>query len=424
MYDFDTEEDGHLSFHKNEILDIVKQEETGWWAAMRPGGNTIGWIPQAFVRPLNEEMTSRLRNVREELRVYEYEAEQLYNSVETVPLYETQAPAEPEAGPSLSPTWPDRQLAQSTSRDELRRRPYPPSPATPMPQPPAASAPIDKPTPPTPVEGDFIASVSAPPRDRAGSLPATRANIRATRGMGMGMLGNINEQRRGESLSATEFPTSTSPDQSRRRQDKLARLTGSEDAAVFHSAIQLQANLPWYLRPKYSDQLLLDAEGQIRTGTIPAIIEKLASDTFSKDPISECFLRRRPSDLMLSLELAQETGFRNIFLMTFRTFMTADELFTGLVDRYRMDPPLNMTDAEFEEWKERLCLPTQRVILTLFTMWLEDHRLLEEEPHIAQRLTDFLTLITTPQSLSITARLIVQSIARLVCIFTPHSLHL
>lgn len=80
MYDFRAADQDQLSFRKNEMLLIVKQENTGWWAAMRKGGDVIGWIPRAFVNPLTEEMAERLANVREELRFYEYRAEQLYST--------------------------------------------------------------------------------------------------------------------------------------------------------------------------------------------------------------------------------------------------------------------------------------------------------------------------------------------------------
>lgn len=78
IYDFQAADRDQLSFRKNEILSVVKREDTGWWAAMHKGGDVIGWVPQAFVKPLSEEMADRLINVREELRIYEYSAEQLY----------------------------------------------------------------------------------------------------------------------------------------------------------------------------------------------------------------------------------------------------------------------------------------------------------------------------------------------------------
>lgn len=53
MHDFESSDSAHLSFHKDEVLMIVKQEHSGWWAAMRPQGDRIGWIPSSFVLPLD-----------------------------------------------------------------------------------------------------------------------------------------------------------------------------------------------------------------------------------------------------------------------------------------------------------------------------------------------------------------------------------
>lgn len=78
-----------------------------------------------------------------------------------------------------------------------------------------------------------------------------------------------------------------------------------------------------------------------------------------------------------------------------------------------MAPPQDLNPTEFLEWQEKAQIPTQRQILTIFTMWLEDHRLLEEEPHIARRLTEFLSGLKT-YKLSVLAQLIIQTIERLV----------
>lgn len=107
LYDFESADPDLLCFSKNEILDVVKQEDTGWWAAMRPRGNKVGWIPQAFVKPLTDEMSERLRNVREELRVFEYEAEELYNSAPISHHYDLRSP---------SPTLDDTASASGGSR--------------------------------------------------------------------------------------------------------------------------------------------------------------------------------------------------------------------------------------------------------------------------------------------------------------------
>jgi son of sevenless-like protein len=112
--------------------------------------------------------------------------------------------------------------------------------------------------------------------------------------------------------------------------------------------------------------------------------------------------------------MAQETAFRNMFLMTFRCFTSPDRFFELLVERYQMDHPASLSTEEFEEWKEKKLRPTQKRVLTILTMWLEDHKLLDEEPHIGQQLTEFLSLIVTPEPLAITARLIQEDLERLV----------
>jgi son of sevenless-like protein len=401
MYDFQSNDPSHLPFRKNEIIDIIKQEDTGWWAAMRAGGDTIGWVPEAFVKPLSEEMTDRLLNVREELRVYEYEAEQLYNSapIARIPLYD------PDPEPvAVSPRGPGYRDPFGREAPPSARRPYPPSPMTPMPQPPpttsapSISAPINKPTPPTPTDQQEF-----PPqgRDRSVSAPDTFRNA----------------NRRPQPMSTlSETDTSNGlTSRNARPGDKITRITGSDDARVFHHAVQAQANSPWYLRPKHTDQLQIDTDGQVRSGSIVALVEKLTCDTLTKDPISmHIHSQLLITDRVSRVETAQDTTFRNVFLMTFRTFMTADKLFDMLVDTYRMERPPNLTKVELEEWVEKFLFPTQCRVLTIFTVWLEDHRLLEEEPQIAQRLTDFLAHITTPAPQALTAKLIIKTIERLV----------
>lgn len=57
--------------------------------------------------------------------------------------------------------------------------------------------------------------------------------------------------------------------------------------------------------------------------------------------------------------------------------------------------------------------PTRKRILQIFNIWLEDHRLLEEEPHLAKPLTDFLRTITIPPH-NTDAEAIVKTLERLV----------
>ena len=109
--------------------------------------------------------------------------------------------------------------------------------------------------------------------------------------------------------------------------------------------------------------------------------------------------------------------------MTFRGFTSPARLFELLVERYQMDHPASLSTEEFEEWKEKKLRPTQKRVLTILTMWLEDHKLLDEEPHMAQQLTEFLSLIVAPEPLATTAKLIAECLKRLVNIFRLSLLH-
>ena len=79
LYEFTSDDPDHLPFQKGEILEIVKKEDSGWWAAFRR--ERIGWIPSAFVTQITDEFAGSLRHIREDLRVYHYEAERKYNSM-------------------------------------------------------------------------------------------------------------------------------------------------------------------------------------------------------------------------------------------------------------------------------------------------------------------------------------------------------
>lgn len=118
-----------------------------------------------------------------------------------------------------------------------------------------------------------------------------------------------------------------------------------------------------------------------------------------------------------------ENKFRHAFLTTFKSFTTADMIFDQLVGRFKIVPPANFSEDEIEEWKEKKQKSTQQRVLTLFTMWLEDHNLIKEDQHIVPRLQEFLLSVTDPHPLAIPAKLIVEAIGRLVgamIIFNSH----
>lgn len=110
----------------------------------------------------------------------------------------------------------------------------------------------------------------------------------------------------------------------------------------------------------------------------------------------------------------QNIAFRNVFLMTFRSFVSPERLFELLVMRYQMVPPPNLTTEESEAWKEQKLRPTQQRVLTTIKIWVEDYNFMDEGSHLIRSLTDFLNSIITPTPLGLTAQHILQSLEKRV----------
>ncbi|KAG1754745.1 uncharacterized protein EDB91DRAFT_249746 [Suillus paluster] len=73
MFDFESDDPDHLPFTRNEILTVVKMEESGWWAAMRPKGDRLGWIPSSFVERLTETAIRELDKGDVHTRIHDHE---------------------------------------------------------------------------------------------------------------------------------------------------------------------------------------------------------------------------------------------------------------------------------------------------------------------------------------------------------------
>jgi len=171
----------------------------------------------------------------------------------------------------------------------------------------------------------------------------------------------------------------------------------------------------WFLRPTYDDDdIILDYDGTVKAGTLIALVERLTLDYLSTFAHHHVLFLYDQSLTDHTTESYQEIRFRHAFLTTFKSFTTPDMIFDQLVGQFKMAPPLNLSEDELEEWREKKQRSTQQRVLTLFTMWLEDHNMVKEDPHIVHRLQAFLQLIVDPHPLAIPAKLIIEAIERLV----------
>ena len=98
----------------------------------------------------------------------------------------------------------------------------------------------------------------------------------------------------------------------------------------------------WFLKHDLEDDLAYDVKGQVKGGTLDALIERLTRH-----------------DIM-------DSTFNQTFLLTFKSFTTAEELFDKLIGRYNshltlyidgsfnISPPPGLTEQETETWKEKV----------------------------------------------------------------------
>lgn len=98
--------------------------------------------------------------------------------------------------------------------------------------------------------------------------------------------------------------------------------------------------------------------------------------------------------------------------------MSSDALFDVLVGYYNLPQPDDLNAFEQEDWLERAQGRTQRKVLEIFSDWLQANHLLEQEPHIAGRLQEFLQSITAGPNHKI-SELIQERIKDLVATFHP-----
>lgn len=150
-----------------------------------------------------------------------------------------------------------------------------------------------------------------------------------------------------------------------------------------------------YLRPtksggsidlENSSRLEYDIQGRICFATLTQLIAKLTADSKFYFSLSRCILN--------VVETAKDDKrFLSVFLMTHRTFVSSGKLFDMLVSRFRMAEP----NTDVDVWRKKVQNPMQRRIIKIFKSWVEDHRLVDEEPSIVQSLMNLLgTIFVSP----------------------------
>ncbi|THH29337.1 hypothetical protein EUX98_g4841 [Antrodiella citrinella] len=445
LYDFEATDHDQLSFRRNEVLDIVQQENSGWWAALRQCDGSVGWIPSAYVDPISEQTAERLRTRGHKIHI-QVNTERLNPPIpderspfgmgspgdgirgyEWMPLADTMKNLTHAVSPLRFPndvltsavdsplivTDDERHYAYGqvlTIPDTAKiRAACPPSPSTPMPVPPLRISLNNGPRP-APIRSSLSQFPQSPTPTKS---PATVIFARQFRRRPVLIEDSTSLSRLStlfESLDVAEVdflansPVVTESIDAysrvaRASVDKVKQITGDDDAQALYNAKVAQIALPWFLKPEHGEgDIKVEYDGTVSYGTLPALVERLTVEHFS---------------------LAQEKEYRHAFLMTFPTFCSADNLFELLLSRYNISPPPGLEEDETDIWRQKKQRTSQRRVFATFVAWLQRHRLVEDTPPVAQRLQEFLESITGPTGNKVMAKQVMKVLERITFASSP-----
>ncbi|KAF9924761.1 hypothetical protein FBU30_005311 [Linnemannia zychae] len=149
--------------------------------------------------------------------------------------------------------------------------------------------------------------------------------------------------------NGSNFASNNSPNRLDLRGEKVKKLLGDE-APIRASTQQ------WFLDYDYPpDDLVLNADGQVKGGTLTALIERL------------------------TLHDGLDATFVATFLLTYRSFTNTRELFTLLFQRFTIQPPMGLDSEELEMWTEKKLTPIRLRVFNIMKSWLENYYLEDEE---------------------------------------------
>ncbi|THH32235.1 hypothetical protein EUX98_g1946 [Antrodiella citrinella] len=162
--------------------------------------------------------------------------------------------------------------------------------------------------------------------------------------------------------------TETGPNKSPHRATKLFQILGRDAPRHYIDNMNTDSK-PWYLRPTYvQSEIRIEPSGEVTAGTRAALVERLTAHDHG-DPV-----------------------FTKDFLMTFKSFMTVNELFDMLVERFWIESPDGLNDGELKEWTSlKQHVIRTRVLNNLKSMIVDDDILESSDMHILKAMHDFIS---------------------------------
>ncbi|KAI0881923.1 ras GEF [Annulohypoxylon maeteangense] len=146
---------------------------------------------------------------------------------------------------------------------------------------------------------------------------------------------------------------------------KIAQILG--EGSVPQSAIQQVEETPAFLRLDLENDLSWDLKSTppaVKGGTLLALVEQLT--------------RHDKSDF----------SFNNTFLLTYRSFTSARELFELLVKRFNIQPPEGLSSADYDIWRDRKQKLIRFRVVNIIKTWFENNWMEETSDETKQLIRD------------------------------------
>ncbi|PKX99455.1 putative cell division control protein Cdc25 [Aspergillus novofumigatus IBT 16806] len=141
----------------------------------------------------------------------------------------------------------------------------------------------------------------------------------------------------------------------RRNMDKAQRFFGQAPPAAItrepiREPVREPEETPWFLKMDHEGEVFYDTKADVPTlkcGTLAGLVEHLT----------------RHDKL--------DASFNNTFLLTYRSFTTASELFEMLAERFNIQPPFGLNPDEMQMWIDRKQKPIRFRVVNILKSWFE-----------------------------------------------------
>ena len=133
---------------------------------------------------------------------------------------------------------------------------------------------------------------------------------------------------------------------------KINKIFGEAPLVRENTSTMSFEDLPWFLRLDYEGEVQYDSKSEppaIKGGTLIGLVEQLTRHDRYDAP------------------------FKTTFLLTYRSFTNAAELFEALICRWNVQPPPGLQEEDLELWKQRKQHPIRMRIVNVMKSWIDTY---------------------------------------------------